>query len=133
MSICDRIVNILKHSDNFFFATDNNGQPSVRPFNKVLEYDGKIYLYTNNRTSAYLQMKKNPKVGICAMVNEDRWLKISANVEFDDRVEVKKAMLEANPGLKKNYSENDKIFVVFSLNIIKAKIHSNFDDIEVLC
>ena len=54
-------------------------------------------------------------------------------VVFDNRVSVKKAMLEENPSLKKFYSENDKIFEVFYLTNVTAKIHSNYDSPEVIC
>ncbi|MBQ8425262.1 MAG: pyridoxamine 5'-phosphate oxidase family protein [Clostridia bacterium] len=128
-----RIVNLLKKSNNFFFATLNEDQPNVRPFNAAIEFEGKVYLYTNNRNSAYTQLKNNPKVGICAMISEDRWLKLKGEVVFDNRVSVKKAMLEENPSLKKFYSENDKIFEVFYLTNVTAKIHSNYDSPEVIC
>ena len=128
-----RIVNLLKHAKNFFFSTDDNGQPNVRPFNAVMEFEDKIYLYTNNHNSAYQQIQSNPRVGICAMLNDDRWLKISGSVVFDDRIEAKTAMLDANPMLRKNYSENDKIFEVFYLTNVSAKIHSNYSNIEVIC
>lgn len=128
-----RIVNILKHAKNFFFSTDDMGQPNVRPFNAVMEYEGKIYFYTNNHNSAYMQVQTNPRVGICAMLNDDRWIKISGRVQFDSRVEAKKAMLDANPALRKNYSEKDKIFEVFYLTNVSAKIHSNYSNIEVIC
>ena len=67
------------------------------------------------------------------MLNDDRWIKISGRVVFDNRVEAKRAMLELNPSLRKNYSENDKIFEVFYLADISAKIHSNYSNIEVVC
>jgi uncharacterized pyridoxamine 5'-phosphate oxidase family protein len=133
MESVKRIVNLLKKSNNFFFATLNEDQPNVRPFNAAIEFEGRVYLYTNNRNSAYTQLKNNPKVGICAMINEDRWLKLKGEVVFDNRVSVKKAMLEENPSLKKFYSENDKIFEVFYLTNVTAKIHSNYDSPEVIC
>ena len=133
MNSNERIVNILKEAKNFFFATDDNGQPNVRPFNAVMEFDGKLYFYTNNHNSAYKQILQNPKVGVCAMLNDDRWIKITGRVVFDHRVEAKRAMLETNPVLRKNYSENDKIFEVFYLADVSAKIHSNYANIEVVC
>ena len=128
-----RIVNILKNAQNFFFSTEDDGQPNVRPFNAVMEFEGKIYFYTNNRNSAFKQLAKNPRVGICAMLNDERWLKLMGKVEFDNRPEAKKAMLESNPSLRKIYSENDKIFEVFYLSDFSAKIHSNNMATEVVC
>ena len=54
------------------------------------------------------------------MLNDDRWIKISGRVVFDNRTEAKKAMLEANPSLKKIYSVKDKIFEVFGSITIAA-------------
>ena len=34
-----RIANILKNSQNFFFATTDGKRPFVRPFNAVVEFD----------------------------------------------------------------------------------------------
>lgn len=133
METSERIVKLLNKSKNFFFATLNDDQPNVRPFNASIEFEGRVYLYTNNRNSAYDQIKKNPKIGICAMVDDDRWLKLKGQVVFDNRVSVKRAMLEANPNLKKYYSENDKIFEVFYLSNVSAKVHSNYDSPEIIC
>ena len=129
----ERIVNILRESKYFFFATVNNGQPNVRPFNAVVEFEGRVYLYTNNHSSAYKQLIESPKIGICAMLDNDRWMKLKANVVFDSRVSAKKVMLAANPNLRKIYSEKDKIFEVFYLSDISAKIHSNYDSPEIIC
>lgn len=133
MNSNERIVNLLRQSKSFFFATSNDDQPSVRPFNAVVEFEGRVYLYTNNHNSAYMQIHTNPKIGIGAMLGDDRWLKLKAEVVFDDRISAKKAMLDANPSLRKIYSENDKIFEVFYLTNIKAKIHSNYESPETIC
>lgn len=132
MNGTERIVNLLKHAKTFYIATTYQNQPSVRPFNAVVKYDGKIYLYTNNRTSAYKHLSENPSVGICTMVAEDRWLKLSGTAVFDNSIEAKKAMLDANPSLRKMYTENDKIFEVFYLDNLSAKIHSNYAGPEVI-
>lgn len=133
MNSNERIVKLLRQSKSFFFATSNDNQPSVRPFNAVAEFEGRVYLYTNNRNSAYNQIKTNPKIGIGAMLSEDRWLKLKAEVVFDNRLSAKKAVLDANPSLRKIYSENDKIFEVFYLTNTNAKIHSNYESPEIIC
>ena len=133
MESTERIVNLLRQSKSFFIATSADLQPNVRPFNAVASYDGKVYLYTNNRASAYKHIQKNPKIGICALADEDRWLKITATAVFDDSIYAKRAMLDANPQLRKMYSEVDKIFEVFYLDNVTAKIHSNYAKPEVIC
>ena len=120
----NRVVKLLKNAGTFYFATNDCGQPRVRPYNAVMEYEGRAYFYTNNHKTAFAQMQECDKIELCAMLDEDRWLRVSGNVVFDDRVKVKAAMLEANPKLKNIYSPNDKIFEVFYLDNVVAKIHS---------
>lgn len=43
----------------FYPATDEEGQPPVRPFGAVCEFEGKLYIVTNNQMKVYNQMKKN--------------------------------------------------------------------------
>ena len=133
MNKIDRIYNLLKHTDSFFVATIDGEKPNVRPFNAVVEHDGKIYLYTNRRTSAYKQLSVNPHISICALASEDRWLKLTASAVFDGSISAKTVFLEKYPSLKKMYSVNDKILEVFYLENITAKIHSNYASPEIIC
>ena len=128
-----RIATILKNSKNFSFATTDGKRPFVRPYNAVVEFDDKVYFYTNNRTHAFKQIEVNPFVEVCANISDDRWLRVSGKVEFDYRSEVKKAMLDANPELRTMYSEDDKIFYVFYLSNMAAQIHSVHDEPEIIC
>lgn len=128
-----RIATILKNSKNFSFATTDGKRPFVRPFNAVVEFDDKVYFYTNNRTHAFKEISVNPFVEVCATISEDRWLRVSGKVEYDYRPEVKKAMLDANPELRSMYSEDDKIFYVFYLSNMAAQIHSLHSEPEVIC
>lgn len=129
----DRITNILTNSKNFFISTTDGTRPYVRPYNAVVEFEDKLYFYTNNRTRAFKQIETNPFIEICAMIGDDRWLRVNGKVEYDYRPEVKKAMLEANPELKSMYSEDDKIFYVFYLSNMEAKIHSSYSEPEIIC
>ena len=128
-----RIANILKNSKNFFISTTDGKRPFVRPYNAVVEFDDKVYFYTNNRTHAFKQIETNPFIEICCMIGEDRWLRVNGKVEYDYRPEVKKAMLNANPELRSMYSEDDKIFYVFYLSNMAATIHSLHSEPEVIC
>lgn len=129
----NRIVNILNQSKPFFFATTDGKRPFVRPYNAVVEFEDKVYFYTNNRTHAFKEIEQNPFIEICAMINEDRWLRVNGKVVYDYREEVKKAMLDANPELRSKYSEDDKIFYVFYLSNMEATIHSNHSEPENIC
>ena len=129
----ERIVRILRQAKTFFFATVDGDQPRVRPFNAVAEFDEKVYFYTNNHKSAFRQMMESPKIELCAPISEDRWIRVSGKIVFDYRLEAKKAMLDANPELRKMYSEDDKIFEVFYLSNLSAQIHSLHESPEVIC
>lgn len=129
----NRIVKLLNKSKFFFFATTEGKQPRVRPYNAVVEFEGKVYFYTNKRTHAFKQIADNPFIELCAMISEDRWLRVNGKVVYDYRPEVKQAMLDANPELKSMYSVDDKIFEVFYLSNMQATIHSNNIEPEVIC
>lgn len=129
----ERIVRILRQAKTFFLATVDGDQPRVRPFNAVVEFDEKVYFYTNNHKSAFRQMMDSPKIELCAQISEERWIRVSGKIVFDYRPEAKKAMLDANPELRKMYSEDDKIFEVFYLSNLSAQIHSLHESPEVIC
>ncbi len=129
----NRIVNILNQSKVFFFATSEGKQPRVRPYNAVVEFEDKVYFYTNKRTHAFKQIADNPFIELCAMINEDRWLRVNGKVVYDYRPEVKQAMLDAHPELRTMYSVDDKIFEVFYLSNMQATIHSNHSEPEFIC
>lgn len=129
----ERIVNMLRQSKSFFFATVEDGRPKVRPFNAVMEYNDKVYFYTNNHKSAFKQMRDNPNIELCAMLSGDRWLRVSGQVVFDYNEDAKRAMLDSNPELRNMYNENDKIFEVFYLSNMQAIIHSLHHEREVIC
>ena len=59
----ERIVRILRQAKTFFFATVDGDQPRVRPYNAVVEFEDKVYFYTNNHKSAFKQMI--PALGCC--------------------------------------------------------------------
>ncbi len=129
----ERIVKLLKQAKVFFFATTDSKKPYVRPFNVVMEYENKLYFYTNNHKSSFAQMNTNPNIELCAMLSENRWLRVNGKAVFDSRAEVKTKMFDLNPELKKIYGVDDKIFEVFYLEDMHAKIHSTYEKAETIC
>lgn len=109
----------------YFLATVDGDAPQVRPFGTAEIIEGKLYIQTGYVKNVAKQIAANPKVAICAYrADEGRWLRISATLVEDTRVEVKKAMLDANPGLRSMYDENDGNTAVFFLKDAKATISS---------
>ena len=76
------ILDYLKSCGTFYIATNEGGQPRVRPFGAVCEFENKLYIVTNNKKKVYAQMLKNPKVEIFGMI-KDTWIRIEGEVKED--------------------------------------------------
>ena len=96
-----RVKDFLHEAGVYFLATVDGDAPQVRPFGTAEIIESKLYIQTGHVKNVAKQIAANPKVAICAYkADEGRWLRISATLVEDPRVEVKKAMLDANPGLR---------------------------------
>ncbi len=100
------VYEFLKAAGVYYLATDEDGQPRVRPFGTVNLFEGKLYIQTGAVKPVSRQMHANPRVEICAMT-PGRWLRVEACVVLDDRREARVSMLEAYPSLKAMYSPDD--------------------------
>lgn len=118
-----RVRDFLHEAGCYFLATVDGDQPQVRPFGTAEIIDGKLYIQTGHKKAVARQIAANPKVAICAF-NGNEWLRINATLVEDPRVEVKKAMLDANPNLRSMYDENDDNTAVYYLTNAKATINS---------
>lgn len=118
------VLDYLKACGTFYLATNEGDQPRVRPFGAVCEFEGKLYITTNNQKKVYDQMKKNPKIEISGM-NKGTWIRIEAEAVHDGRREAREAMLEDNKASLSNmYSLDDGIFEVLYLKNATASIYS---------
>lgn len=118
-----RVVDFLKKTGTYFLATVNGDQPEVRPFGTAEIIEGRLYIQTGHVKPVAKQIAANPKVAICAYDGE-KWLRVTATLVEDPRVEIKKAMLDAYPGLRQMYDENDGNTAVYYLKDAKATISS---------
>lgn len=119
-----KVVEYLKACGTFFLATSEDGQAHVRPFGAVCEYEGKLYIVTNNQKNVYQQMKKNRNVEICGM-QEGTWIRITGKVKEDPRREARVAMLTENgTALSNMYSADDNLMTVFFFESGTAIIYS---------
>ena len=118
-----RVCDFLKRTGFYFLATVDGDQPQVRPFGTAEIIEGKLYIQTGHVKAVARQIAANPKVAICAY-NGNEWLRITATLVEDSRVEIKKAMLDAYPGLRRMYDENDGNTAVYYLKDAKATISS---------
>ena len=101
-----KAYDFLKQANTYYLATVEGDQPRVRPFCTVLIYEEKLYIQTGKVKPVSQQLAANPKAEICAFMG-GVWLRIACELVEDDRVEVKKAMLDDYPHLRAMYDEND--------------------------
>ena len=125
------VLEFLQKAGTFYVATVDGDQPHVRPFGAVCEFEGKLYLVTNNTKDVYKQMLANPKLEISGMA-DNKWIRLSAEAVRDDRREARKAMLDANEGLRNMYNEDDGKVEVLYLKNATAAICS-FTEAPVSC
>ncbi|MCD7885960.1 MAG: pyridoxamine 5'-phosphate oxidase family protein [Lachnospiraceae bacterium] len=122
----------LKSCGTFYLATSEDGQAHVRPFGAVCEYEGKLYIVTNNQKKVYQQMKKNGKVEICAM-HKGTWIRVEGEVKEDLRREARVAMMEANKAsLSSMYTVDDNLMTVFAFEHGTATIYSFTAEPEIM-
>lgn len=120
----NEVLEYLKSCGTFYLATSEDGQPHVRPFGAVCEFDGRLYIVTNNQKKVYQQMKKNGKVEICGMKN-GTWIRVEGEVKEDLRREARVAMMNDNKAsLQSMYTVDDNLMTVFYFEHGTAAIYS---------
>lgn len=117
------VYEFLKQAGTYFLATNENGQPRVRPFGTVNLYKDRLYIQTGKAKAVSRQLHANPKLEICAMAGGE-WLRIEASAVEDDDREARVSMLEAYPGLQSMYSPDDDNTEVWFLRNVTATIYS---------
>jgi len=118
-----KVLNFLKESGTFYLATCEGQQPRVRPFGAVAEFEGKLYIVTNNQKKVFQQLLQNPKFEISAMVQQE-WIRVEGQAILDSRKAARDQMLEENPSLSQMYSAEDGLMEVFYIQDGIATIYS---------
>ena len=120
----NEVLDYLKSCGTFYLATADGDQPHVRPFGAVCEFEGKLYIVTNNRKKVYAQMADNAKIEICGM-QKGTWIRIEAEAPHDSRREARVAMMDANKAsLSSMYTVDDNLMEVLYLKNATATIYS---------
>jgi uncharacterized pyridoxamine 5'-phosphate oxidase family protein len=118
------VYDFLKEAGTYYLATVEGDQPRLRPFGTVDIFEDKLYIQTGKSKPVAKQIFANPKVEICAMDKQGRWIRIAGEAIEDPRVEAKKHMLDAYPQLRNRYSETDDNTLVLYLKNAVASIES---------
>lgn len=108
----EKTCQFLKDAGVYYLSTVEGDQPRVRPFGTAHIFEGKLYIQTGKVKPVAKQILKNPKAEICAF-KDGTWLRLAGELVEDDRLEAKKAMLDAYPSLRGMYDENDGNTAVF--------------------
>lgn len=121
-------LEFLRSCGTFYLATEEDGQPRVRPFGAVAEFEGKLYFGTNNKKDVFNQMKKNAKVEICGM-SKGNWMRVAGEVKEDTRREARVAMMDANTAaMSSMYTVDDNLMTVFAFENGSATLYSFTDE-----
>ena len=123
MTAMERVYDFLKGAQTYYLATVEGDQPRVRPFGTINIFEGKLYIQTGRVKDVAKQLAANPKAEICAF-KDGVWLRVAGELVDDDRVEPKKAMLEAYPELRRMYDPEDGNTEVLYFKNAKATFSS---------
>ena len=119
----EEVLEFLKKAGTYYLATDDNGQPRVRPFGTIHLFEGRLYIQTGKKKSVSMQIHANPRIEICAFM-DGTWLRVAAKAIEDDRREARVSMLEAYPDLRRMYDPDDGNTEVFYLEDATAAFSS---------
>lgn len=118
-----KVFEFLKSAGTYFLATTEDGQPRVRPFGTINIYNDKLYIQTGKSKSVSRQLHNNPKMELCAVL-DDRWLRVEATAVLDDSRDARVSMLDAYPSLQSMYSPDDGNTEVWYLRNVTATFYS---------
>ena len=123
--VMKEVCNFLKECGEYYIATVENDQPRVRPFGTAAIFENRLYIQTGRSKNVAKQMFANPKIEICAYNEQSGiWIRITAVVVPDERIEAKQFMLDEYPSLKSMYSATDDNTLVLYLKDATATFNS---------
>jgi len=123
----NEVIKFLNENPVQYFATVGlDGKPNVRPFQFMLERDGKLYFSTSNQKELYRQIEEYPYVEISTSSPKFEWIRLSGKVVFSNDMDIKKAIIEHSGIVKSVYqTAENPVFEIFYLEDAKAVI-ANF-------
>ena len=109
-----------------FMATIGvDGKPKVRPMQYMVLEDNKLWFCTNSQKEVYAELQANPAIELCGCKMEEEeiksaWIRFSAEVVFEDRQDIRDAIIEKSSIVNALYStmRDNPIFKVFYLKNI---------------
>ncbi|MDO5456489.1 MAG: pyridoxamine 5'-phosphate oxidase family protein [Eubacteriales bacterium] len=112
----EKVCSFIKDAQTYYLATVDGDQPRVRPFGTINIFEDKLYIQTGRGKDVAKQIAANSKVELCAF-KDGVWLRLAGELVDDNRVDPKKAMLDAYPDLRAMYDpEDDNTEVLYFKN-----------------
>ncbi len=105
-------------------ATTMDNMPYVRFLSFKMVVDGEIYLCTSKEKDFFKQLVANNALQISSLPNSEKeWVRLDANVEFVENLDLKKKAFEVLPLLKMAYQtpENSNCVLLKLVNIDAKK------------
>jgi uncharacterized pyridoxamine 5'-phosphate oxidase family protein len=114
---------LVKSQIQYLATIGSDGCPKVRPFQFMLEEDGKLYFCTSNLKDVCKEMKVNPDVEFCASGENFSWIRLNGKAVFSDDLTIKERIQNASPLVKSIYKTPDNpVFEIFYLDGARATI-----------
>lgn len=120
----DEVYEYLKANLPYYLATVDGDAPQVRIIGTISKIEGKLYFQTGNIKDMFKQMMTNPHIAICVMGDKGSWLRVSATAVQDDRTEIRQAVIDEYPELKRMYAADDGNCEVLYLKDVTATFSS---------
>jgi len=129
----NEVIEFLQENDLQYFATIGvDGNPKVRPFQFMLEEDGKFWFCTSNQKKIYTELLAHPQVELCASGKNMSWLRLGGQVVFSESLEVKEKIFERSSIVRNVYkTKENPEFVIFYLKNISASISSFVEPVKI--
>lgn len=120
----NEVLDFLKENPVQYFATiGGDGKPKVRPFQFMIEQDGKLYFCTNNEKIVYSEIQNQPYVELCTSSPTFTWIRLSGKAVFSNDMTIKEKIIASSPLVKQLYKvASNPIFEIFYLDEAKAVI-----------
>ena len=85
------VVKFLTENPVQYLATIGlDGKPKVRPFQFMIEHNGKLYFSTSNQKNLYKQIKRQPYVELSVSSPAPAWIRLSGKVVFSKDMDIKR-------------------------------------------
>ena len=120
-----KAYDFLKECGYFYVLTMNGDFPAGRPFGAVMEYDGKLFISTNDGNNAHKQLRENGNIQIVAKKESTReWIRITGKATECNDIKMKQKMLEVCPVLSKHFSSAEaEHYLLFQIDVLETEFH----------